>query len=33
MFPSVGAVRASGTTVIIEDIAFPWRSWPTRPST
>jgi D-lactate dehydrogenase len=23
MFPSVGAVRASGTTVIIEDVAFP----------
>jgi len=23
MFPSVGAVRASGTTVILEDIAFP----------
>ncbi|MDQ2844571.1 MAG: FAD-binding oxidoreductase, partial [Acidobacteriota bacterium] len=23
LFPSVGAVRASGTTVIIEDIAFP----------
>ena len=23
MFPSVGAVRAAGTTVIIEDIAFP----------
>jgi D-lactate dehydrogenase len=23
MFPAVGAVRASGTTVILEDIAFP----------
>ena len=23
MFPSVGAVRKSGTTVIIEDVAFP----------
>ena len=23
MFPSVGAVRESGTTVIIEDVAFP----------
>lgn len=23
MFPSVGAVRASGTTVVLEDIAFP----------
>ncbi len=23
MFPSVGAVRASGTTVILEDVAFP----------
>src|SRR5690606_10721936 len=23
MFPSAGAVRASGTTVILEDIAFP----------
>lgn len=23
MFPSVGAIRASGTTVIIEDVAFP----------
>jgi D-lactate dehydrogenase len=23
MFPSVGAMRASGTTVIIEDVAFP----------
>lgn len=25
MFPAVGAVRASGTTVILEDIAFPVR--------
>jgi FAD/FMN-containing dehydrogenase len=23
MFPSVGAVRRTGTTVIIEDVAFP----------
>ena len=23
MFPSVGAMRAAGTTVIIEDVAFP----------
>ena len=23
LFPSVGAVRASGTTVIIEDVVFP----------
>ena len=23
MFPSVGSVRKSGTTVIIEDVAFP----------
>jgi D-lactate dehydrogenase len=23
LFPAVGAVRASGTTVILEDIAFP----------
>ena len=26
MFPSVGSVRKSGTTVIIEDVAFPDRS-------
>lgn len=26
MFPAVGAVRASGTTVILEDIAFPVQS-------
>jgi D-lactate dehydrogenase len=26
MFPSVGAVRAKGTTVIIEDVAFPLHS-------
>ena len=26
LFPSVGAVRASGTTVIIEDVAFPLHS-------
>ena len=32
LFPSVGAVRRSGTTVIIEDVAFPVEHWPTRPS-
>lgn len=27
-FPAVGAVRRTGTTVIIEDVTFPLKSWP-----